>query len=276
MEIVMTAKELAERCKQLASQYRTLYIMGCFGAPMTAKNRKRYADNHSYNRQKERAAKIQAADENTFGFDCVCMIKGILWGWSGDASKVYGGAKYKSNGVPDSGADSLFRKCADQSEDFSCLEIGEVLWMPGHVGIYIGNGLAVEATPKWADGVQITACNCQKAGYPTRTWSKHGKLPYISYEGYGLSRFRRAVAMVLEDAAMPILSETEERVHILVWLAQKRLADLGYAPWKADGVFGPLTRAAVEAYQKAHGCAVSGKLDGDTWKCLLEQEDGHE
>lgn len=273
MEMVMTAKELADKCKQLATQYKTLYIMGCFGAPMTAKNRTRYANNYAYNRQSERTAKIQAADENTFGFDCVCMIKGLLWGWCGDSSKVYGGAKYKSNGVSDSGADSLFRKCEGQSEDFSCVEIGEAVWIPGHIGIYIGDGLTVESTPNWADGVQITACNCKKEGYKTRNWSKHGKLPYVSYDGYSLSRLRLEVGLVTEGEILPILSETENRVHILVWLAQKRLAALGYADFEADGVFGPLTRGAVEGYQRDKGCAVTGKLDTATWNSLLEQEE---
>lgn len=272
MEIVMTAKELADRCKQLATEYKTLYILGCFGAPMTAKNRKRYANNYAYNRQSERTAKIRAADENTFGFDCVCMIKGLLWGWCGDSGKTYGGAKYQSNGVPDSGADSLFRKCGSQSEDFSCVEIGEAVWLEGHIGIYIGDGLAVECTPKWADGVQITACNRKIEGYKTRTWTKHGKLPYVSYSDYSLTRLRTEVALVTEGEAMPTLSETENRVHILVCLAQKRLKALGYADFEADGVFGPLTRAAVASYQRDKGCAVTGKLDAAVWRCLLEQE----
>ena len=40
-----------------------------------------------------------AANKNppVYGFDCVNLIKGVLWGWSGDASKTYGGAAYKSN-----------------------------------------------------------------------------------------------------------------------------------------------------------------------------------
>ena len=272
METIMTAQELARRCKELATQYKTLYILGCFGAPMTPKNRQRYTNNYSYNRQSNRAAKIQAADENTFGFDCVCMIKSLLWGWCGDNSKSYGGASYKSNGVPDSGANAMFRKCSQQSEDFSCVEIGEAVWLDGHIGIYIGDGLAVECTPKWADGVQITACNCKKTGYKTRTWEKHGKLPYVDYAGYSLARFQTETALVADDQPLPTLSETENRVHILVFLAQKRLKTLGYAQWEADGVFGPLTRDAMEAYQKAKGCAITGKLDESTWACLLEQE----
>lgn len=276
MATTMTATELAEKCRRLALDYKTLYILGCFGAPMTDKNRKRYSTNRSYNQQLDRAAKILASDDDTFGFDCVCMIKGLLWGWCGDKTRTYGGAGYACNGVPDLGADTMFRRCTQISTDFSCLEIGEAVWRSGHIGIYIGDGLAVECTPLWADGVQITACNCQKDGYPTRNWTKHGKLPYVSYEGCSLAWLRQTVDLVAEGKQLPVLSETENRVHILVWLAQKRLHTLGYPVGEADGIFGPLTRAAVMAYQQDHGCQSTGKLDEQTWQCLLEREKAYE
>lgn len=274
METKMQAQELADRCRDLAQNYKSLYILGCFGAPMTAKNKKRYSTNYSYNQQPERAEKILSVGEDTFGFDCVCMIKGILWGWCGDGTKVYGGAQYASNGVPDIAANAMFQKCTDKSSDFSCLEVGEAVWMDGHIGIYIGDGLAVEATPSWADGVQITACNQKKEGYPTRTWTKHGKLPYVSYEGYSLTQLRQEVALVSLGDRLPTCSTEENWVHILICLAQKRLLSLGYVPGKADGIFGPVTRAAVQAYQRDRALPITGKLDEATWKCLLEQEGG--
>lgn len=126
---------------------------------------------------------ISAASADTFGFDCVCLIKGLLWGWSGDASKIYGGASYKANNVPDIGADSMITVCKEVSTDFSSIEIGEAVWMKGHIGIYVGDGLAVECTPAWKNCVQITACNCSKSGYQRRNWTKHGKLPYVTYSG---------------------------------------------------------------------------------------------
>ena len=55
--------------------------------------------------------------------------------------------------------------------------------MKGHIGIYVGDGLAVECTPAWKNCVQITACNCSKSGYQRRNWTKHGKLPYVTYSG---------------------------------------------------------------------------------------------
>lgn len=181
MAYLMTAKELADVCKDIALNFKTLYVLGCFGAPLNSTNKARYTSNYSYNAQASRKAMIMAASSDTFGFDCVCLIKGILWGWCGDKNVTYGGAKYASNGVPDIGADSMINKCSDVSRDFSKIEVGEAVWMSGHIGVYIGNGLAVECSPKWANKVQITACNCSKTGYNRRDWTKHGKLPWIDY-----------------------------------------------------------------------------------------------
>ena len=181
MAIKIKNTELAEKAKDIAKNYKTLYIMGCFGAPMNDKNKSRYTSNYAYNKKAERKELINAAEADTFGFDCVGLIKAILWGWSGDAGRTYGGAIYKSNDVPDIGANKMIKVCSDISEDFSSLEKGEALWLEDHIGIYIGDGLAVECSPKWEDKVQITACNCKKQGYNTRTWTKHGKLPYVEY-----------------------------------------------------------------------------------------------
>lgn len=179
----MRAADFIEKAIQAAGDYKTLYVMGAFGAPLNAKNKARYKKNNSYNRQEARQKKIDAATPETFAFDCVGLVKGILWGWNADASKTYGGAGYKANGVPDTNADGMKNKCTDRSEDFTEIKPGELLWTSGHVGIYIGDGLGVECTPSWKDGVQITAvANIgSKAGYNARRWKVHGKLPWVEY-----------------------------------------------------------------------------------------------
>lgn len=184
MATKMKASEFIAKLKDVAENYKTLYVMGCFGSPMTGSNKLRYCNNHEYNKQANRTKLIKAASTDTFGFDCVNLIKGILWGWNGDKKKTYGGAKYKTNGVPDTNADGMIKLCTDVTTDFSKIEPGEALWCKGHIGIYIGNGLAVEATPAWKNKVQITAVKNigSKSGYNARTWTKHGKLPYIEYD----------------------------------------------------------------------------------------------
>lgn len=179
----MTNKEFVNIAQKIATNYKTLYILGAFGAPMNAKNKNRYTNNYSYNRQATRKNKILNVSSDTFGFDCVCLIKGILWGWSGNKNMTYGGATYCSNNVPDVNADQMMNYCSNISKDFSNIKIGEVVHMPGHIGIYIGKGLAVECTPIWKDGVQITAVGNieKKSEYNTRYWENHGMLKFIDY-----------------------------------------------------------------------------------------------
>ena len=93
---IKTARELATAAKAVAKNYKTLYVMGCIGSPMTPANKQRYISHHSYNKNSTRKAMINAASSDTFGFDCVCFIKALLWGWRGDGAHVYGGAGYAS------------------------------------------------------------------------------------------------------------------------------------------------------------------------------------
>lgn len=182
---MMKASEFVSKVIDIAKNHKTLYVMGCFGSPMTTANKARYTQNHSYNKAADRVAMISAASADTFGFDCVNLIKGVLWGWCGDKNKTYGGAGYAVNGVPDIGADSMIGKCTDASASgWDKLDPGEVVWTSGHIGVYIGDGLAVECTPKWKNCVQITAvANIgKKTGYNARTWKKHGHLPYVTYD----------------------------------------------------------------------------------------------
>ena len=68
---MMKSSELVAKVTDIAKHYKTLYVMGCFGAPMTAANKTRYTQNHSYNKAAARTAMIMAASDDTFGFDCV-------------------------------------------------------------------------------------------------------------------------------------------------------------------------------------------------------------
>lgn len=184
----MKASVLVDKVVDIAKNYKTLYVMGCFGAPLTSANVSRYCTNHQYNRRADRTQMIKAAaDKNprVFGFDCVNLIKAVLWGWHGDPKAVYGGVDYLSNGVPEVNADGMIAKCSGVSTTgWNAMLPGEALWSPGHIGVYIGNGLAVESTPSWKNGVQITAvANIgTPTGYNARTWKKHGKMPYVEYD----------------------------------------------------------------------------------------------
>ena len=178
---MMKLNEFLDKLR-LAESCKTLYIKGCFGAPMNAKNKKRYSGPTALAYNQRRAEMINAATPDTFGFDCVCLIKGILWGWNADTSNVYGGAKYCSNGVPDVGADGIVKYLQGVTTDFKNIIPGAVTHMPGHVGVYVGDGKVIECTPKWTNDVQYS--NLGNIGYTTghfRIWTNWGLLPWVDY-----------------------------------------------------------------------------------------------
>ena len=267
MSIIMTSSELVEKLKDMANNYKTLYVLGCFGAPMNAANKKRYCNELSYNRRPERTAMIQSASADTFGFDCVNLIKGLLWGWKGDKYKTYGGAVYKSNGVPDVDDGRFFGLCYDVSTDFSNIQVGEAVWMNGHIGVYVGDGLAVECTPKWKNGVQITAVGNigTKSGYNSRKWTKHGKIPYVSYEIKKQEGEFEVKLTTLKKGARGDKVKALQALLIGYGYEMKS----GNKVYGVDGSFGGATDRAVRKYQEDNNLEVDGSVGPATWAKLL-------
>ncbi len=187
MSFIMTSAELCAKAMDIARNYKTSYMLGPWGWPATDKMITRAITNGTYAQtNKQWLSYANAIKGKGFLFDCVGLIKGILWGWNGDLSRPYGGAGYARNGVPDYGADTMIAKCSDVSTDFSTIVPGEAVWMSGHIGIYVGGGVVVESTPKWNWGVQESTClNMAGKQLPgtvgSRTWTKHGKLPWVDY-----------------------------------------------------------------------------------------------
>lgn len=176
--------EFVNKAKNIAKNYKTAYVWGSFGLVANAANMQRMINQYSKNNNY--LARARQIYGNGFFFDCVGLIKSILWGFSGNKNATYGGAKYTANGVPDISADQMIKCCKEVSTDFKNIEVGEVVWLPGHIGIYIGGGKVVEATPAWSGGVQISDISTNgkrtKNGVGTAVWKKHGKLPYLTYE----------------------------------------------------------------------------------------------
>lgn len=152
---ITVAPNIAKRLKKIALERKTVHRPGGIGAP---------------------------TGDGGFAFDCSGLIKSDLWGWKGRRHHPNGGAIFCANGMPDVNANEMIGMCRDVSSDFSEIQVGELVWLEGHVGLYVGDGLAAEATPLWKNGVQLTACNCDREGYPRRDWTKHGKFPFIYYE----------------------------------------------------------------------------------------------
>ena len=51
---------------------------------------------------------------------------------------------------------------------------------------------------------------------------------------------------------------------------QTALKNAGFYSGSIDGKIGPMTKAAIEAFQKANGLAVDGKVGPKTWQALVK------
>lgn len=186
MGFLMTAAEFAGMARRIATEYQTSYMLGPWGWPANDKMITRACSGSHAADNKTWLSYANKIKDKGFLFDCVGLIKGILWGWTGDLSRIYGGAGYVCNGVPDYDALGMINHCSDVSADFTGIVPGEAVYMPGHIGIYLGDGVVSEATPKWDWGVQLSTCLNASSGQlqgtvGSRLWTKHGKLPWVDY-----------------------------------------------------------------------------------------------
>ncbi|WP_320982421.1 hypothetical protein, partial [Parabacteroides goldsteinii] len=173
--------EAAEKAIELATAYNTIYVNGTVGQKLTDElitDRLYLSDG---NVRRENMVR-ELVKYHYYAFDCSGMVKALLlWQWEGDF--------YKYNGNEEVNQAGLLDLCTEEGAVTDCDEIlpGEFLYKEGHCGIYIGNGYAVECTPKRSMGVQITRVvtvnepEPSESEYATR-WEQHGKLPFIDYK----------------------------------------------------------------------------------------------
>lgn len=101
--------------------------------------------------------------------DCVGLIKGYCW-FDPESQSI----GYAINGMPDYATEQMYELCDERGSMDTMPEIpGLLLWMDGHVGVYIGDGYAIEAK-----GTMYGVVKTEVAG---RGWQGWGKLPCIEY-----------------------------------------------------------------------------------------------
>lgn len=175
MAYVMTNKQFIEKL-ELALNSKTAYMWGTFGQPISNDLIKNKVNQYPGNYTTKRINYLKSlVPQEYFAFDCVGLIKGCLWSWSADHSKSRGGAGYETNGVPDTNVNGFRKLCTNMSNDFSKIEKGELVFMPGHIGVYVGDGECIESTlGNYGDGVVKTKLE-------GRGWNEHGKCQFIEY-----------------------------------------------------------------------------------------------
>ena len=80
---MMKATELASKCKNVAKNYKSVYMFGCFGQPVTASlieaKSKQYP---SFYTAAKKAELKKLIGKGYFGTDCIGLLKLCLWGWT--------------------------------------------------------------------------------------------------------------------------------------------------------------------------------------------------
>lgn len=158
-----TNTELVEYAK---SQLGKPYWYGTFGNKATKDLLERKKQQYPQHYQNERMEKYN----KQLGFrvhDCVGLIKGCLWSDDVNSVPVY-------NAAQDVSANSMLKKCNQRGRIHTLPEIpGILVFMPGHVGIYCGDGKVIEARG-FHYGVVETKLS-------ERPWENWGKCPWIKY-----------------------------------------------------------------------------------------------
>ena len=274
---------LDEFVKQLekACSSKTIYASGGFGQRLNDSNKARLAKMYPRNKDRDGWAE---ADKNTFAFDCIGLIKGVLWGWCGSALS-YGGANYESNNVPDYDETKFFNtQCTSISDNFDNIEIGEMVWMTGHCGVYVGGGLVIESSPAWENGVQTTLCSFKYSEGHIRKWLKHGKLKAVQYkpivtvkewqlaaiaDGFKFPKYGADGEWGKECEAVASKAICKKRFLIYKYKNLTKLVQKITGVLPVDGLFGNGTKNSVIVYQKQHNLIPDGEVGLNTWKKML-------
>ncbi len=156
-----------EHCRQL----KTCYLFGGLGRLVTREKVRLQARAYpkSYPMSRCRHLVRLAATECVYGFDCSGLLKSY---WLGGV----GAPNYAS--AMDLNAWQMLTLARQRGPMKRLPEVpGLGLWMPGHVGAYIGNGRIIESTlnKQFGDGVVETRI-------ADRPWEFWFRLPFIRYE----------------------------------------------------------------------------------------------
>lgn len=271
----MEAKVFLEKLEEIFKM-KTIYGKGCIGTPVTYGNVKSmqnmYPDWWTDEKIESRFKPIYG--KNYFSFDCNGLIKAVIWGFDGSSNSFRGGAKYETNGLKDFSVSSVssMKDVADLKTDFSSIEKGEVLFTPGHIGVYVGNGLCIESTcGELGNGVVKTCVSNIGTvnGYGSRKWSYHGKLKCVDYttseDGSGVNTGSNVVSVCL-----PVLKKGDKTNYVKTM--QTLLLSKGYdlKQYGADGSFGGVTQTAINKFQEDKSISENCVVGEKTWNELLK------
>lgn len=138
----------------------------------------------------------------------------------------------------------------------------------GHVGLFIGNGLVIEAQGS-KSGVVRSKVTLSK-------WVEWGELKGVDYGSNSSENASNPASGSANEKTstdtMPTLKRGSKGEYVT--LLQAKLIQKGYdlGKWGADGDFGAQTEKAVKEFQRDHALNADGVVGYGTWTALDEPE----
>ena len=208
--------------------------------------------------------------------DCVGLIKGYQWTNGGQGviesigtDKTFS-SRYGGHGCPDKSANGMFsyaksKGCAWGTMDTLPEIPGVALRFDGHVGVYVGNGYAVEER-----GFNY---GCVKTKVSSRKWTHWYQLPFVDYGdavftgGSGVKEDAPASEYTLGTRMLRKGSRGTD-----VKAMQEFLLQLGFVlpKYGADSEFGTETEAALKKFQAKASIQQDGAYGSETHKALMD------
>lgn len=208
--------------------------------------------------------------------DCVGLIKGYNWTSGGVGVKEAIGtdktftSKYGGNGCPDKSANGMFtyakrKGCAWGTIDTLPEIPGVALRSDGHVGVYVGDGYAVEE--------RGFSYGCVKTKVASRKWTHWFQLPFVDYGDAtfaGGSYVKPDTATTEYTLGTRTLKDGSKGTDVKA--LQGFLLQLEYSlpKYGADGEFGTETETALKKFQRKIGIKQDGIYGSETHQALMD------
>lgn len=168
---MLTNKDLADFCLNKATHVSSKYMWGDYGRTITNTTIEQKAKQYPTRYSANRIAELKKCTNGYWiGCDCAGLIKWCLWTDKGTHDIRY-------NSKTDRNTGGLWN-CATKRGTIDTLpEVpGIILYKTGHVGVYIGNGMAVECTlGSYGDGIV-------QSKVKGRGWTHWLTIPEIDYD----------------------------------------------------------------------------------------------
>ena len=88
---MLNATEFAATLYEIAKTKKTVYAWGMFGSPITKSivsgKAKQYPSWYTQSKLESVFSPLYGSNPPVWGFDCIGLIKGVLWGWQGVTDK---------------------------------------------------------------------------------------------------------------------------------------------------------------------------------------------